>query len=464
MSGAAGAGQARQLEDRIRGSLYGILVGDALGCPVEGWAPGKIRRRYGVLAMMEESFGRGARPRGLHSDDGQQAIALCDAILEDPDAPAQGFVRRLVDLYRDGPTDYGLFGHHRGTGRNFRETVKKLAAGGDVYGASQPSSGNGNAMLIAPAAWYWRDDLATLSAKVIDICLVKQHHACGVASAAAVAQVVAHGVSTGSLASLEFTDLLAFVVEVETRTHERLVARGLASAPDQVFSSALRRALGLFDRRKDAALRGIEEIANETADRKVFATSGYAVASVLTSIYMALRARTLFDGVLDTVNLGGDADTTGAMVGAMVGAAFGYTGVPAEWLAELVARDAFDDRVAPMVERARGWVAARSLVELERVWTARLIVPHAREAWAKGTRPLGFDRHEGARDPAASPRRVAGGPGGSPGALDMGVVRYGPAPEQLVGDRAGPTSESSREPAAEEVADPQLTLFGGSDE
>ncbi|MCA9714413.1 MAG: ADP-ribosylglycohydrolase family protein [Myxococcales bacterium] len=383
---------ASVLTDRIRGSLYGLLIGDALGCPIEGWSPGKIQRRYGVLAMMEENMGWSPRPRGLHSDDGQQAIALCDAILEDPDAPAVGFARGLVELYTDGPKDRDMFGHHRGTGRNFRTTVLKLEEGAGVYGASQPSAGNGNAMLIAPAAWYWRDDLATLSARVIDISLVKQHSTCGVGSAAAVAFVTAHGLQEGGFDGLELTDLLEFVIDIETRVHERASDRGLVrgASPDRTFSSSLRRALSLFDRKRRQALAGIAKIANETADRRVFATSGYSVASVIASLYMTLTARSLFDGILDTVNLGGDADTTGAMVGSMVGAAFGFGAVPSEWLEDLVARGAFDDRVPPMVQRARGWRPARSLVELERAWTTKLIEPFAKERPKFKPRPLGL--------------------------------------------------------------------------
>ncbi|MGB1012859.1 MAG: ADP-ribosylglycohydrolase family protein [Nannocystaceae bacterium] len=352
---------------RIKGSLYGLLVGDALGCPVEGWSPMRIERQFGVLAMMEVT----GRPRGLHSDDGQQTVALCDAILDDPANPAPGFAQHLVDLYIQGPRDRGRFGHHRGTGKNFRNTVEKLAGNAGLYEASMPSAGNGNAMLIAPASWFWSNDLETLLTKVIDISLVKQHNICGVASAAAVAHIVAHAIENGSLDSYHFPNLLEYVRACEQRTYERLVDRGLVDAPNSVFSSALRRALEIFDLPRQEVLQAIAAIANETADRKVYATSGYSVASVLTSLYFALSSTSLFDAIVDTVNLGGDADTTGAMVGSIVGAAAGYEAIPGEWLAELVARGSFDDRVEPMTMRIAGWRPARSLVELEAQWTAR---------------------------------------------------------------------------------------------
>ncbi len=352
---------------RIKGSLYGLLVGDALGCPVEGWSPMRIKRQFGVLAMMEAT----GRPRGLHSDDGQQTVALCDAILADPQKPAPLFAQLLVDLYLDGPRERGRFGHHRGTGANFRTTVEKLAEGTDLYSASMPSAGNGNAMLIAPAAWFWSDDPDTLLTKVIDISLVKQHHICGVASAAAVAHIVAYAIENGALDSYPFPELLDYVRTCERQTFTRLRNRGLVQEPDTTFSSALSRALEQFDLPRKQVILAIEAIANETADRKVYAASGYSVASVITSLYFSLASTSLFDAIVDTVNLGGDADTTGAMVGAIVGAASGFEAIPGEWLKDLVANKCFDDRIEPMALKIAGWKPAKALVEQEAQWTAQ---------------------------------------------------------------------------------------------
>ena len=46
------------LRDRIAGALYGLLVGDAFGCPVEGWSAARIHQTYGRLTEMEEPQGR----------------------------------------------------------------------------------------------------------------------------------------------------------------------------------------------------------------------------------------------------------------------------------------------------------------------------------------------------------------------------------------------------------------------
>jgi hypothetical protein len=60
--------------------------------------------------------------------------------------------------------------------------------------------------------------------------------------------------------------------------------------------------------------------------------AGYVLCSVPTAICMVLMAERSFEAALiRAVNLGGDADTVGAMVGAMAGAATGLDAIPSRW-------------------------------------------------------------------------------------------------------------------------------------
>ena len=97
--------------DRVRGCLLGLAVGDALGAPLEGLSPQQIKTHYGrvtnyvdgVLAWKRKPH-RWRMP-GLYTDDTQQALALCDVLLDyrrvDQD--------RLADLYLGLMTPKGPF-------------------------------------------------------------------------------------------------------------------------------------------------------------------------------------------------------------------------------------------------------------------------------------------------------------------------------------------------------------------
>ena len=87
--------------DRVRGCLLGMAVGDALGAPLEGLSGQQIRTHYGRVRNYVDGVQAWKRKpyrwrmHGLYSDDTQQALALCDILLDyqrvDPE--------RLADLY-----------------------------------------------------------------------------------------------------------------------------------------------------------------------------------------------------------------------------------------------------------------------------------------------------------------------------------------------------------------------------
>jgi ADP-ribosyl-[dinitrogen reductase] hydrolase len=69
------------------------------------------------------------------------------------------------------------------------------------------------------------------------------------------------------------------------------------------------------------------------------AGSGYVVTSLEAALWCFARAESFAEAVLLAVNLGDDADTTGATCGQLSGAHFGEREIPAEWRERLVRSD-----------------------------------------------------------------------------------------------------------------------------
>ena len=141
--------------DRARGCLLGLAVGDALGAPLEGLSAQQIRAHYGLV----DDYVDGARAwkkkpyrwrmPGLYSDDTQQALALCDVLLE----CGRIDLDRLAELYLGMATPKGAYvGAHRGVGRSFRQVLAGLERGVSPRETGQASAGIGAAMRIAPVA------------------------------------------------------------------------------------------------------------------------------------------------------------------------------------------------------------------------------------------------------------------------------------------------------------------------
>ena len=123
----------------------------------------------------------------MYTDDTQQALALCDVLLEcrrvDQD--------RLADLYLGLMTPKGPFsGAHRGIGRSFRQVLASLEQGVPAHLAGQPTAGIGAAMRIAPVALYFGDETGPMFDSVMAASLMTHRDIRSLSGALA----VSHGV------------------------------------------------------------------------------------------------------------------------------------------------------------------------------------------------------------------------------------------------------------------------------
>jgi ADP-ribosyl-[dinitrogen reductase] hydrolase len=359
--------EGEPLWDRVAGCLHGLLVGDALGCPVEGWTAAEISAEFGLLEHMTEVPGHRWRPRGLHSDDGQQALAVLDAICTDPDQPELRFVEAMIALRDAAPQQAGRWGLHRGVGHNFRQTIRKFQATGsqDPFAHATVTAGNGAAMRIAPVGLWFRDDPETRDLRAASLSAVTHADLRGIAAAQALAAAIAQALVSHPRPVLNH-QLVAEVADAEGR------AAALLGLPlDRRFGHAL---AGLVDQRRHCyelaeILAGIQNRAVIVggAERNVGATGGFALCSVLAALAIVDFARSFEDALVIAVNLGGDTDTVGAMVGALAGARFGLTAIPGRWLDELRATGSLMERIDQVVAREVG-EPRPTLVELERGW------------------------------------------------------------------------------------------------
>ena len=69
---------------------------------------------------------------------------------------------------------------------------------------------------------------------------------------------------------------------------------------------------------------------------------GFPPACIPTCLYLLLTTDSFEEAVTEVVNLGGDADTAGAILGAMAGAYYGVDAIPERWLDGLQNRDGIE--------------------------------------------------------------------------------------------------------------------------
>lgn len=271
--------------DRRLGALLGTFVGDALGMPFEGAPSGSALL---PLELLPARLGR-----GTYTDDTEMAIAVAEVLLEAGECDEELLALRFLAGH-DPRRGYGA-----GTLAVFalwRSGLPVSAAAGRVF--DRGSYGNGAAMRVAPVGAHFAEDDERLRVEAARSARVTHAHPLGVAGAVAQAAAVAAAVRD-----------------------EDPLASALRATTEPTFSEALERAAA-------AVLAGC-------SPAEVAATLGSgasALESVAAALCAAQLAASFEDACTFAVQIGGDADTIAAMAGAVAGARFGASAIPARWL------------------------------------------------------------------------------------------------------------------------------------
>lgn len=280
----------------IEGSLLGTAVGDALGLPREGLSPQRAERLYGAEGLEHRMLWG----RGLLSDDTEHSSMVGQALLvagADPGRFGTSLAWRLRAWLLSCPAGVGF--------ATLRALIK-LCVGFSYRRSGVFSAGNGPAMR-APLVGVCLGDtpamreLLSVSTRITHTDPAAFEGALAVALAAAAGREPAFS-----------GDALLDRIAVEVQGAELL------------------RALDLV---REHLERGAEPRAFAEALGQPRGISGYVNHTVPAALYCYLLSPDDFALALErVVGLGGDSDTTGAILGGIAGARVGASGIPQPWV------------------------------------------------------------------------------------------------------------------------------------
>jgi ADP-ribosylglycohydrolase len=288
--------------DRVCGVVLGTAVGDALGLPREGLSPRRGRRLFGAPPLRHRFlFGR-----GMVSDDTEHTCMAAQALLRFPD-DVSAFARSLAWRLR-----LWLLGLPAGTGRATLRAVVKLWLGFPPSRSGVWSAGNGPAMRAAALGLCLGCDRERLRAYVRASTRLTHTDPRAERGAFLVALAASFGAARGPQ-------------DVRCELFLDQVRQAMPDLDDE-----LRGLLGAVEAHLSRAAPAAELAANLGLRRGV---TGYAYHTVPLALYCWLRHPGDFRGAVEEViDLGSDADSTGAVVGGLVGATVGANGIPPEWV------------------------------------------------------------------------------------------------------------------------------------
>ena len=316
--------------DRILGSLLGTAVGDALGMPIEGRSHTNVRTYYKGIKEYRDDEQRGDLQAGQWTDDTQFTFAVARVVADTaspeawPEAIAEQYVALRNDARRWGPTT--------------TSAIDRLAEGvaPDASGdAERPT--NGAAMRAAPLGLWWAAadvDRSTALQALRPVLEVTHRHPVALCAGWGQAAAV-YFIARTSPDDFNRDAFWNFLVDTTAWGEDQLdTASHLSDRLQRVVPHLDDFPLDLRD-----ACGGVGVRADESWP--------FACAMV------ARRPHLLENTLLSGINVGGDADTTGAMMGALLGAFHGWSAFPDGWTTNLEAVDSLEQQAQDLADRLR---------------------------------------------------------------------------------------------------------------
>lgn len=296
------------MKDKIRNTLYGAIVADALGVPVEFKDRGYLKKNP-VTDMI--GYGTYNLPKGSWSDDSSMTLCLAESIGHLKGIDYEDVMKNFYDWFKHSKftPDHHVFDIGRTCHTaimNFRQGIEPV----DCGLTDEQSNGNGSFMRISPLPLY----------------LFQQFGADAMSKEEAFELI--HNVSRlthGHKISLIGCDIYCSVmIEILNGTKkEEVLQRALPKIGEYVrHNPHYAPALAKYDRITHMSFAGLSE------DK--IKSSGYVVDTLEAALWCFLTTENYRDCVLKAVNLGSDTDTVACVAGSIAGLYYGE--IPEAWV------------------------------------------------------------------------------------------------------------------------------------
>ena len=295
------------LKERFRGGLLGLAVGDALGTTLEFKSPGSFE----PITQMTGGGIFNLKP-GQWTDDTSMALCLAESIIEKKGFDLKDQLEKYVSWFREGHhSSLGFCFDIGNTTRVALETFEKT--GNPHSGPTSPrSAGNGSLMRLIPVPLFYHDNPAEAVEK--------------------------SGESSKSTHGA--------IQAVDACRYFGALTWGLLNnaKKEDILNDRFSPSPGFWD--SDPPCWEIDEIAfgsfREKEPPEIQGT-GYVVHTLEAALWAFHHTDTFEEGALKVVNLGNDADTTGAVYGQIAGVYYGEKGIPKDWKEKIFKKELIEN-------------------------------------------------------------------------------------------------------------------------
>ena len=271
----------------MRDAIYGFIIGDALGVPVEFSLRSHLKENP-VTGMT--GHGTWNQPKGTWSDDSGMVLATCESIKRKGKIDLMDIMVNFGKWFCHG--EFMQNGECFDIGDTTYNAILNYIRGKSVYdcgGRNIRDNGNGSLMRILPLAFINCSDEQIMRVSALT-----------------------HGHIISELACVIYVRL----------------AQNLLKGND--LKHALNKAVGDKTLNNFARLANYDELVK--LDERDIKSTGFVVDTLEAAVWCVANTNNYRDCVLKAVNLGGDTDTIAAVAGGLAGIIYGYDSIPKDWL------------------------------------------------------------------------------------------------------------------------------------
>lgn len=369
------------VEDKIIGSWFGMVVGDAMGSGVRGLKPQTIIQCFKGMDGYKDVrpfIGKGVmhyRTQGLYGSLTQSALAVCESLMENKKLDFDDIIQTLLRMSAGGPeTAFGVFRHCAG---RFRKTVEEFPNRKDPFLAELNTAYCNYAAMAVPIALYLRTDRSAMMKACLETGLLMSRHpweAVGTAltgffSVRFLEVEVGDEESPDLQPEIIFAEAASFCEEAENLFkklqpeiwNEWGEEKGRAMS--RTFSSLSENCQTMDE---NSTLDWICKNASKYCKTEILhPAQGYVLTLIPLAAIMVVKQKRNFESVLThALNHGREADKLGILTGAWAGALYGFSRIPDSWKTGLVNSKEIRLRGEALANR-KAPKGAKDLLEME---------------------------------------------------------------------------------------------------
>lgn len=290
---------------KIRDSLLGFAIGDAMGVPIE-FTDRETLIKNPITQMI--GYGTYNQPEGTWSDDTSMTVATMDAIITKKEINYKSIMSNFLSWFAVGK--YTATGSMFDIGATCSDALAKFSSGSyeplDCGMDDINSNGNGSLMRMLPIAiyaYYKKLSDEEIISLVNDISSLTHAHEISKMACFIYVRYV--------MCLLDGKDKIASYEEIKNLN----------------YTSYSEETIKVFDRilKSDISEYSLDDIKS----------TGYVVDSLEASLWVILNTESFKQAIIGSINLGSDTDTIGAITGSMAGLIYGYESIPDIWLDKL---------------------------------------------------------------------------------------------------------------------------------